>query len=468
MRTLAGLVLLVSLALPGLAPAQEGPAGILFTRNRQFRVPFNLGAGAQTLDSLQLYVSTDFGKSWTQVASAPPNQGYFRFATERDGQFWFAVQTTDKNNRPYPATMDGATPNLKVIVDNVPPAVQLTRLPPRGSEVGVAWNIQDETFSPSQADAIRLEYRPLHGAAAWTPLSVPSNASQFYWDPRLSSPIEVRLSARDQAGNVGDGTTTVGIAGSEVPTATNTTPSWGTPNPNVRFAIDPSQNPADRFAGIANPPSINELKLVGSKRISLDYAVKDVGPSAVSAIELWYTYDGKTWTRYTEPFQDDPRKKLVFEMEREGLYGLTLLAKSGVGLGERPPQPGDRPQIWVEVDLTKPQVAVRDTLVGQGLSKGKLKIQWSASDRNLAPTGIALKYAADPAGPWTTIADKLTNSGEYTWTMPPQLPYQFHVKVEAVDRAGNVGEDVTAQPVKVDLSIPRAIPIDISPAPAGN
>jgi len=250
-------------------------------------------------------------------------------------------------------------------------------------------------------------------------------------------------------------------------TAGPANPAWGNnpaSNPGTRFTIDPAQT-GDRFAGIANPPAINELKLVGSRRISLDYAVKDVGPSQVSAIELWYTYDGKLWNRYTQPFQDDPSKKLVFEMEREGLYGLTLLAKSGVGLGERPPQPGDRPQLWLEVDLTKPQVQLRNVLVGQGLDKGKLKIQWSASDRNLAPNGINLRCAEQPGGPWMTIAEKLGSAGgEYTWTMPAQVPYQFYVKVEALDRAGNLGEDVTPQQVKVDLSIPRAIPLEISPA----
>ena len=37
-------------------------------------------------------------------------------------------------------------------------------------------------------------------------------------------------------------------------------------------------------------------------------------------------------------------KKLTFEVNDEGIYGITLVAKSGVGLGERAPQLGDRPQ----------------------------------------------------------------------------------------------------------------------------
>ena len=56
------------------------------------------------------------------------------------------------------------------------------------------------------------------------------------------------------------------------------------------------------------------------------------------------------------------------------------------------------------------------------------------------------------------------HTGEYTWIMPTPAPFQFFVKVEAVDKAGNMGEDATPQSVKVDLSIPRAIPLNISPA----
>jgi len=47
--------------------------------------------------------------------------------------------------------------------------------------------------------------------------------------------------------------------------------------------------------------------------------------------------------------------------------------------------------------------------------------------------------------------------------MPDPLPYQFYVRVEAIDRAGNVGEAVTADRVKVDLSLPRAKILDVVP-----
>jgi hypothetical protein len=43
------------------------------------------------------------------------------------------------------------------------------------------------------------------------------------------------------------------------------------------------------------------------------------------------------------------------------------------------------------------------------------------------------------------------------------VPYQFLVKVEAVDTAGNVGEAVTTELVKVDLSQPKARILNVGP-----
>lgn len=453
-RTIGAGMLLAALAFVlGTAPAQDVPGGVLYSHARQFRVPFNVGGGAANLSQLQLWVSTDTGRSWQSVASAPPDQGFFRFSTERDGVFWFAVQSIDKNNNPFPARMDGATPNLKVIVDTVPPQVSLQALNSRGNEVGVSWVVRDENFSANQPTAIRLDYRSLNSGATWTPLSVPPGSNQFYWNPNAAGPIEVRIQARDQADNVAEAFTRVNGDGAYVP------PSGGaTPTPGYQRNYDPA-------AGIVlNPPAPSELKLVNSKRVSLNYDVKDVGPSRVGAIDLWYTHDGRTWTKYGQPFADEINKSLVFEVEREGLYGITLNAKSGVGLGERPPQSGDRPQVWIEVDLTKPVVSIRNVLVGQGIDKGKLKIAWNATDKNLGPGCVNLKYAEQKDGVWNTIAEKVNNTGEYTWQMPNPAPFQFFVKVETVDRAGNVGEDVTPQLVKVDLAIPRTIISGVQPA----
>ena len=420
------------------AHAQEPTAGVIFFQLREFNIPFKNDPNNVNVAQVRLYVSSDQGRRWQIVASAAPDGKQFRFSTPQDGYFWFAVQTVYKDGKLFPPALDELRPNLKVIVDTIAPTVQVQALPPRQGEVGVSWTVKDDNLDLGLPDSVRVEYRVI-GAATWIPLAVPLGGNQIYWNPGSNAQIEVRVIARDRAGNMGQDKTTVSLAG----------------NPAL-------SNP---FVGAA-PDAFKDLdrKFVNSKQITLSYDLKEVGPSGVSAVELWYTlYKARTWNKLTEypielksPLEANPTKKLTFEVNDEGIYGITLVAKSGVGLGERAPQPGERPQFWIEVDLTKPVVQILDLQVGNGIDKGKLTTAWSARDKNLGSQPIRLSYAEQKDGPWNTFADKLANSGKHTWKMPEGLPYQFFVRVEAVDLAGNVGEAITLDKVKVDLSLPKA------------
>jgi hypothetical protein len=434
------LVLLVGGWCFDVASGQE-TGGIIYSRYRHFKIPFQPGPAEQRLKQLQLYVSTDQGRSWQPAANAPPEQRHFRFMTDRDGFFWFSVQTQDLDGRLFPPSMEGAQPSLKVIVDTQPPTIRLNVLASRGNEVGVSWDIRDDNMDLSLPDAVQLEYRRA-GGGLWQPLPRNPALSQHYWNPLTNGPVEVRLRARDRAGNWGEAVTTVSLAGGQQIT------------PQVQ----------DNQASVWNGPGPGERRLVNSKRISLNYELKEVGPSGVSAVELWFTTDGRSWNKYPPRPEEPSKGKVIFEVNGEGLYGLTLVAKSGVGLSVRPPQLGDRPQIWVEVDLTRPVVQLQDVIVGEGVDKGKLIITWSAQDKNLSQQPITLAYGEKADGPWIPITEKLANVGRYVWTMPQRVPYQFYVRVEAVDLAGNVGTAVSPQMIRVDLSQPRVNILKIEPA----
>ena len=61
-------------------------------------------------------------------------------------------------------------------------------------------------------------------------------------------------------------------------------------------------------------------------------------------------------------------------------------------IGEQPPKVGDAPQVWVEVDTTKPIVQLKGVEVGRGQDTGNLTINWSASDKNFSRQPISLSY----------------------------------------------------------------------------
>lgn len=451
------LVFLPILALvPALwVPAQaQGPGQpqMLYARQRQITIPFEPDASElHRLKQLQLYYSSNLGKSWHLGATAAPEQRKFNFNAEGDGLYLFAVQTTDFNGRSYPEKMDAVTPQLRIIIDTVPPTILLKPLPPRPSEVGIAWEVRDDNLDLSLPDTVRLDFRPV-GSAGWSPLSPPpGGVKQYYWNPGTTGLVEVRLRARDLAGNTNEQTTNVSLGNA------------GGFNNNAPFG---GANPG------GDPPAVGGLTLdpdrrfINSKTISLNYEISEKGPSGVSGIELWLTEDGRSWSKLQLPKMIDPTfmGPLTFSVAREGVYGFTLIARSGVGLSERPPQVGDKPQVWIEVDMTRPMVELQSVLVGEGENKGKLSIGWTARDKNLGKTPITLSYSTQKDTGWTAFAERLPNTGHYIWKMPEgNMPWQFYLKVEAVDLAGNIGEAITPGLVRVDLFQPKTKIVDVQP-----
>lgn len=210
--------------------------------------------------------------------------------------------------------------------------------------------------------------------------------------------------------------------------------------------------PVAREEAITSQPHVPTI-LVNTRRVRLNYGIKDVGPSGVSAIELWATRDGRTWQRYSnEPPPDGP---LVVHVAEEGRYGFTVVVRNGLGLASPAPVTGDAPQIWVEVDETAPAVKVTDVQVGRGADFGTISLHYTASDAHLCSKPVTVSMATTKDGPWTPVVSGLENAGKYVWRMPKDLPYQFYVRVEACDRAGNVGSDAPIEPIKVDMTRPR-------------
>jgi hypothetical protein len=345
------------------------------------------------------------------------------------------VQTRDQGNVLAPADLRGVPPNIRICVDTQKPVVRLEAAKQQGWPAAIHWEIEDENF-----EDIRADYRSVNGGD-WYPLLLPREAKKdFGWVPAVGGKLEVSLRARDKAGNMSE-------------------PSTVTVEPDPQSAKNPP--PVESSGG----KDANEVKYVRSKKFQLDYQIdKDsLGPSGVKSVDIWKMHERGPWQKCDKA--GTPEGPATVTVESAGRWGFRLIPRSGVGLAEPAPRPRDLPDLWVEVDEQAPRVDINRLLVGRGADAGNLTVSWTASDKFLRARPIAVFYRNGEQGEWKEVARDLPNTGSYTFKplqLDPQL-YQLHVRVTAIDEAGNEGQAESKEPVKVDLKVPRIKQIHVRP-----
>ena len=204
----------------------------------------------------------------------------------------------------------------------------------------------------------------------------------------------------------------------------------------------------------ANQPEAAATQMIGTKRFRLNYGIDAIDPSGVAQVDLWMTRDGgrnwETWGR-----DSDNASPFPVEVEEEGLYGFRIVVHSKDGLTGRGPSSGDKPDIWIQVDTQSPLAQITSVPYGRGEEAGRLVINYSVADSHLVLRPITLSYSDLPEGPWIAIEDGLRNEGRYLWKPDSHVPDRIYLRLDARDRAGNMGVHILNQPIDVSGLVPR-------------
>ena len=202
------------------------------------------------------------------------------------------------------------------------------------------------------------------------------------------------------------------------------------------------------------------FRAVKSHRFEVNYRIDDVGPSGVSAVELFVTQNnGQKWWKYGD--DADKQSPFVVEVPEDGVYGFAIRVRSGAGLADDPPQVGEEPSVVIVVDRTPPNVQLQPIQQGAGGQMNKLTISWRITDDNPSDKPISLAYSANPNGPWEPICGWQPDTGSYAWSVGQGVPTRLYVRLVARDAAGNLSFVDTPQPLLVDLSKPTARIVDV-------
>jgi hypothetical protein len=332
----------------------------------------------------------------------------------------------------------------------------------------------------------------VQNSSAWQPVTINENSSSVtetslsgeatFWPTPGTQEVVLRAEVSDTLGNkavahtqvkLGQGGTASGALARD---ARNNSAGLSKADGPGMKAVTAAANPrignkfsADVAAALMNNPFLAYLppdekpRMVNSRVFELDYDLQSVGPSGVSRVELFGTRDGgRTWRSFG--VDSDNRSPMTVRVDEEGLYGFQIVVTSGAGLGDPPPKGGDKPSIWIGVDLTRPTAKITSATFGNGDSADKLIIAWEASDKMPADKPVTLSYSTQPGGQYTPFAPNLENSGTYLWSIDGSVPPVVYLRLEVVDEAGNRMVCDHPQPIVLDRSRPTGRIRDVRPA----
>jgi hypothetical protein len=204
------------------------------------------------------------------------------------------------------------------------------------------------------------------------------------------------------------------------------------------------------------PAETGAHPILNSRTCSINYQVD--GPAKFATrIDFWATADGgRSWMKVQDASGGSSPARLT--LPGDGVYGIRIRPGGGV----KPPEPGEDADCVVEVDTTRPVVTLNPPTVGA--ADGMMVITWEASDKHLLSNAINLYYASRPDGPWEVIVHGYKNTGSYRWDFPTTLPGPVYLRLEATDKAGNVGRYELPTPVALEGGKQRVKVIGVGPA----
>jgi hypothetical protein len=191
----------------------------IYWRHPVFYIPYQAASDprvAADVKKIELMVSHGNVGDWTPLQEAEPHVRGFSYHAPADGEYSFARRLTDRRGNVSPAPI--AQPQLTVVVDTKPPAIQLDALPDAAGRIVVRYEARDIAVRP---ESLRLETQTDGKTWQRTSLGPPDVSQtdrllgQSVWrPPAIVGPVRFRVSLEDRAGNVGSAVANAMLAGS--------------------------------------------------------------------------------------------------------------------------------------------------------------------------------------------------------------------------------------------------------------
>jgi len=398
----------------------------------------------------------------TDAEGRPTGKRGFNYTAEKNCEKEFAVQYEYADGQLEPPTPRLA-PDFRV--QFLLEAPNITAKPTASN--GVRWRVDDDFVLPG---SVKLEGR-YSGKTPWQTLTTGELRAEdsFSWkNLPPNETLEVRVVAKNLAGHVGR--SAVQVIGADAAKQPRGDDKAKAPAPGL--SDTPSAKPGTKFgSGFGGADDLNAgsrvpMEHISSRNLIVKSKITHITRSGVKGAQLYVLKDSADWQKAGPEFplnltQDspDPAALIPYTATKDGVYQFIVQPISGADTKAPDPGPNDKAQYMVMVDTTKPAIKLKSQRVtGQGLNGPLLEVEWEASDPNgnLMPEPILLEYKAEGSTQWTPIhgSKNIANSGRHTWEITDKKLWKFLIHATVTDQAGNSAEDITKEPVKVDLDKP--------------
>ena len=401
--------------------AADAPPAAIVTRQMEFQLPFKTAPADDKEKApveVRLFVSSDAGRSWKTHSRVRPDQGHFKFAAPKDGQYGFVIRTVDRRGALWPNTKP--KPEMLVTVDTHPPKIELTAEWNAAGHVTAAWKVTDPTLKP---ESLKLQYRmsvtePWQAVAIATPSTEqPSQQAgkATWWPKSTKGPLLVRFEAHDKAGNPGVAQRTLKL-----------------PMPEQQQQVaagvsKPKEKPQDdRDRVVPVPP----VKPVETPKVNV--AAKKQLPAKDHFAEPNGTV-GNALRGVPEDRVDVGRQFA----ERHGGRSLRVAESPPVARRAILPKPPTRRAI----------PACRVKLTSTARQNGRMTIRWQTSGASTLSKTIHIAYSNTAKGPWLPVALNQKDDGHHVWQYDRSVPDQVFLMIEVIDRAGSRSHFITPEPL---------------------
>lgn len=204
-------------------------------------------------------------------------------------------------------------------------------------------------------------------------------------------------------------------------------------------------------AALSSEPE-DPLEVANSRTVELLYHADPVD-LLIDRAELWSTSNGgQDWD--LQAVSTTPQPGIRFHAQEDGIYGFYFVLQNQAGRSSEPPIAGTKPQLRVLIDTASPLVQIHQARIIESDQTAEtiLAVSWTAYDDHLEDRPISLYYRTNKQPRWRPIATAIRNIGRFDWAVPTDLSGFLAVKVEVVDRAGNISLDVSQELVVLPSS----------------